>query len=270
MTWTTPRVSERAPDGTAYELIGPADAPCVVLIHGLGLSRALWAAHLPAFAGWRVLLYDLYGHGESAPSPEVASLEVYARQLAGVMDHAGVGQAHIVGFSIGGMINRRFALDYPARVASLVIMNSPHDRGDAAQLAVEGRAIAARDQGAFATFDAAVARWFTPEYLKNSDGEALVRAWRAQVDDDSYAQAAWVLAHGVRALIAPCPAVAAAALVITCADDVGSTPAMSRDIAAEIAGAELRVVPGLKHLGLMETPEAFTAPVTAFLRRVEA
>jgi hypothetical protein len=43
---------------------------------------------------------------------------------------------------------------------------------------------------------------------------------------------------------------------------------MSWDIAAEIAGAECQIVPQLKHLGLLEVPEAFTQPVLDFLQRV--
>jgi pimeloyl-ACP methyl ester carboxylesterase len=241
----------------------------VVLIHGLGLSRRLWDAHLAAFAGYRVLNYDLYGHGESGPAPEQATLTVFADQLARLMDHVAMEHAHIVGFSIGGMINRRFVLDYPDKVASLVILNSPHNRGEAAQLAVEERAKAARDQGAFATFDAAVQRWFTPEYLEKGPGPALVRDWRVQVSDEAYAQTSWVLANGVRELIAPEPPIAVPSLVMTCENDVGSTPQMSVDIGAEIAGSQTHIVPRFKHLGLMEDPAAFTGPICDFLSRFD-
>jgi pimeloyl-ACP methyl ester carboxylesterase len=256
-------------DGTAYDLIGPEGAPCVVLIHGLGLSRKLWEPPLPAFAGYRVLLYDLYGHGESAPPPEAASLRVFSGQIAGLLDHVGIERALIVGFSIGGMINRRFALDYPERVASLVILNSPHDRGEEAQEMVEARARSVRDQGAFSTFDDALKRWFTPRYLEKGEGPGLARQWRGQVDAESYAQTVWVLANGVRELIAPVPAVRARALVMTCENDSGSTPKMSHDIAAEIDGAEVTIVPRLQHLGIMEDPDAFTGPILEFLGKAK-
>lgn len=258
-----------APDGTAYDLTGPVDAPCVVLIHGLGLSRALWDAHLPALADYRVLRYDLYGHGGSAPSAMTTSLAVYARQLADLMQHLGIDAGHIVGFSIGGMINRRFALDFPEMARSLIIMNSPHDRGPQAQKAVEDRAIAARNQGAFATFDAAVARWFTPDHQKHGAGPVLVRDWRTQVDDESYAQTSWVLAHGVRELIGPNPAIARPTLVMTCENDVGSTPAMSHAITEEIANATCVIVSEYKHLGLIENPDAFTRPILNFLNTLD-
>lgn len=262
----TQLVSKLAPDGTAYDVTG--EGPPVVLIHGLGLSRKLWDAHLAAFAGCRVLTYDLYGHGQSAPTPNEVSLTVLADQLAALMDHIGMVRAHIVGFSIGGMINRRFALDYPDKVASLVILNSPHNRGGVAQKAVETRAKSVRDQGAFATFDAALQRWFTPAYFAMGEGPAKVRDWRGQVDAESYAQTAWVLANGVRELIAPDPPITIPTLVMTCENDSGSTPQMSRDIAAETTGSETVIIPHLQHLGLMEDPDAFTTPILDFIRKV--
>ncbi len=254
-----------APDGTAYALSGPTDAPLVVLIHGLGLSCRLWDNHMPAFGKFKVLRYDLYGHGDSGPSGEQMNLTVLSDQILGLLNHIGAEKAHLVGFSIGGMINRRFALDHPERLASLAILNSPHDRGVEAQAAVEARAASVRDQGAFSTFDAALARWFTPEYLATGSGPQLVRDWREQVDAESYAQAAWVLAHGVRELIAPTLAMDTPSLVMTCENDSGSTPKMSIDIAAEIVQSTVQIVPKLQHLGLMEDPDAFTQPVVKFL-----
>lgn len=259
---------DRAPDGTAYALSGPADRPVLVLIHGLGLCAGVFDGMLADLeAEYRVLRYDLYGHGQSVPVPSEATLTLYADQLAGLLDHLGIATAHVVGFSIGGMINRRFALDHAERLESLVILNSPHDRGEAGQLAVEERAQSVREQGAFSTFDAALKRWFTPACLASGHAApGLVREWRGLVDSESYAQVAWVLAHGVRELISPKPAVSARSFVMTCENDSGSTPVMSVAIAAEIAGAEVQIVPDLQHLGLMEQPETFSGPILKFLK----
>jgi pimeloyl-ACP methyl ester carboxylesterase len=174
-----------APDGTAYDLTGPDGAPVLALIHGLGLCRHVWDGLLQDFAQYRVLNYDLYGHGDSAPTRDTASLAVYSDQLAGLMDHLGIATATVIGFSVGGMINRRFALDHGERLDALVILNSPHDRGDAAQAHVEARALAARDQGAMATMGAALKRWFTPGYLTTGTGADQVRDWRARADPES-------------------------------------------------------------------------------------
>lgn len=253
-------------DGTAYELVGPENAPVIVLIHGLGLCRQLWQQHLPEFSRrFRVLNYDLYGHGDSAPPPQTASLKVYADQLAKLLDALKLTKVCIVGFSIGGMINRRFALDYPQHLTSLIILNSPHNRGEELQHQVEQRAKKVKKQGASATMSDALKRWFTPEYLKNEDGAHLVVAWREQVDADSYAQAAWVLAHGVRELVSPEKPISTPTLVITCENDSGSTPAMSHAIANEIHGARTIIIPRLQHLGLLEDAPLFTQPILSFL-----
>jgi pimeloyl-ACP methyl ester carboxylesterase len=221
-------------------------------------------------AGHRVLRYDLYGHGDSAPPPAPASLTVYADQLARLCDHLDIASPVIVGFSIGGMINRRFAMDYPGRAAALIILNSPHDRGPQGQEQVEARAAAVRDEGRMATMDAALDRWFTPEFRRDMPSVMqLVRAWREIVDPESYAEAAMVLAVGVRELVRPQPPISCPTLVVTCAHDSGSTPSMSRSIGTEIDGAEVQIVERLQHLGLIEEPAAFTGPILAFCERME-
>jgi len=255
-----------APDGTAYELSGPEHAPVIALIHGLGLSRQVWHAQVPLLAKhYRVLNYDLYGHGESAPPSTTATLKLYSDQLESLLSTLSISSAAVVGFSIGGMINRRFALDYPKLLSALVILNSPHDRGEQAQAQVEARAAKVREQGTMSTLDDALKRWFTPAYLSTGDAVSLVRQWREQVEPESYAQAAWVLANGVRELINPEPAITAPTLIMTCEEDTGSTPEMSRAIASEIQGAKTIIIPKLQHLGLMENPLAFTQPIQQFL-----
>jgi len=239
--------TKHAPDGTAYEVIGNADHPALVLIHGLGLCRHIFDDFIEAWSkDYQLITYDLYGHGESAPPPATASLKVYSNQIAHLLDHLNIQTASLIGFSIGGMINRRFAFDHSDRLQNLVILNSPHDRGDEAQLAVEERAAKVREQGPTATLDAALKRWFTPAYLKSGNGVAKVRSWRNR------------------------PPITKPTLVMTCENDTGSTPKMSRDIAGEIADSETIIVDHLQHLGLMERPDLFINPVLTFLNSNKA
>lgn len=256
-------------NGTAYDLHGPPDASVLVLVHGLGLCREIWNDYIADLSkAYRVLNYDLVGHGDSLPSIETASLRVYAKQILDLMDALHINHATIVGFSIGGMINRRFALDYPDRVSALIILNSPHERGEFAQRQVEARAARVHEQGALATMDEALKRWFTADFL---DSNPLicrkVIEWRQRADSQSYAQAAWVLAAGVRELTGLKLIINAPCLVATCQYDTGSTPAMSASIAAQFDGAELHIVPGLQHLGLLEKPALFISLLLDFLAR---
>lgn len=262
----------RAPDGTVFDFQGPGGAPVIALIHGLGLTRATWHGMAPALAQeYQVLSYDLVGHGESALPRETPSLTVFSEQLVGLMDHLGITSVAAVGFSLGGMINRRLAMDHPDRVWALGILNSPHERGDEQQALVEQRAKDTTEGGAAATIEATLARWFTPGFLASDPG--LVDTVRQGVlanDPAAYAACRWVLAHGVRELIRPRQPITTPSLVMTCENDTGSSPAMSHAIAAEIPGAACKIVPGLQHMGLVERPDLFSGPLLSFLKRIRA
>jgi len=156
------------------------------------------------------------------------------------------------------------------RVAALMILNSPHERGAEAQALVEQRALDSAAGGPGATLDATIERWFTPEFrAAHDDYIQRVRGWVLANDAHNYALAREVLAFGVVELIRPQPPIAKPALVMTCENDSGSTPAMSQAIASEIDGAEVIIVPGLKHMGLAENPGFFINALAEFLDSVE-
>jgi pimeloyl-ACP methyl ester carboxylesterase len=123
---------------TAYDMQG--SGPAVALIHGLGLNRRMWQWQLPALVPhFSVLSYDLLGHGESASPAGVPDLTLFSEQLLRIMDSLGVERAAIVGFSLGGMIARRFGIDHPDRLWAMVILHSAHDRTSAQREAVTKR-----------------------------------------------------------------------------------------------------------------------------------
>lgn len=213
-----------------------------------------------------MLRYDLSGHGDSAPPPALPSLAIFAAQLADLLDAVGVDRCAVAGFSLGGMINRRFALDQPGRVTALAIFNSPHERSPEAQRAVEEVAARTADGGPAAVLDEALRRWFTPGFrAARPEVIGLVRRWVMANDPVIYAQCRQVLASGVTELIRPQPTIAKPTLVMTAENDSGSTPAMARAIAEEIPGAQLTVVPHLQHMALVEAPWLFTEPLLRIL-----
>ena len=127
----------RSPGGTAFQLHSPGDAPLVVLIHGLGLTHAVWDDVGPDLARrYRVLSYDMSGHGETPAATNRPSLALLARQLADLPDHCAARTAVVAGFSLGGMIARRFAQDFPDRTTALAVLHSAHRRTPATQAAI--------------------------------------------------------------------------------------------------------------------------------------
>ena len=255
---------------TAWELQG--SGPVVVLIHGFGLHRAMWQWQLPALTPhFSVLTYDLFGHGGSAPPAGRPDLAMFSRQLVRLMDRSGIERAAVVGFSLGGMIARRFALDHPERLSALAILHSAHDRTEAEREAVRRRVRHTREHGPAANVDSALERWFTPAFrAADPESIALIRRWITSNDPDVFPRIYRVLAEDDAEIAQGLERISCPTLVMTGEDDPGNTPAMSKAMADRISGARLLILPGLRHMALAESPSAVSEPLCAFLREALA
>src|SRR5437764_10502314 len=103
---------------------GPAGAPVVLLLHGLGSCGDDWGPQVPALIErYRVLVVDLPAHRHSPPTRGVPSIARMAAAVEHVLDGFGIDRAHVVGLSLGGCVALSLALRAPGRVRSLVLIN---------------------------------------------------------------------------------------------------------------------------------------------------
>ena len=251
--------------GTAYELRG--QGPAVVLVHGMGLNRAMWQWLLPALTPrFQVLSFDLIGHGESADPAGPPDLQTFAAQIIELLDACGLTRCAVVGFSLGGMIARRFAIDHPNRMSALAILHSAHDRSAAERAAIGRRVETVRQSGPAATVDAALARWFTDDFrTRHPEMMDLVRRWVTANRKEVYAPIYRVLAEGDAEIADPIAEIRCPTLVMTGAEDFGNSPDMAQRMASAIPGARIAILPGLRHMALAEDPTTFNAPLVSFL-----
>lgn len=109
----------------SYEERGPEDGPPIVLLHGLLLSSKhnIPLAKALADRGNRVILLDLLGHGESDKPrhSRYHSMELYAKQVVGLLDHLGIQQAVIGGTSLGANVTVEVAWSAPDRAKALFV-----------------------------------------------------------------------------------------------------------------------------------------------------
>ena len=253
-----------APDGTNFTLYGPKSAPVVVLIHGLGLNKDCWQWMIPDLTdSYRVLSYDLYGHGDSSDPVTEPSLSLFSKQLKDLLDYCKIQKAVIIGFSLGGMVARRFAQDAPQKSQGMVILHSPHKRSNAAQAAILKRVDQARTMGPQSTVEAALERWFTDPFRQaNPKLMNKIRQWVMANRKEVYHTIYKVLATGIDEIVKPNPALICPSLVITGDQDFGNGPEMAFAISAEIPGAKTLVLPALRHIALAESPQAVNKPLT--------
>jgi len=110
-----------------YYVRGPKNGSPVVLIHGLGGRAEDWSNLAPylAKAGYRVYTPDLLGFGQSdEPPAENYSIATQAGIVNGFFDAVGLKQADVAGWSMGGWIAQKFAVDHPDRVRRLALLDS--------------------------------------------------------------------------------------------------------------------------------------------------
>lgn len=107
-----------------YESAGQGDP--VVLIHGLGANLAFWFMTIGRHLAqrYRVITYDLRGHGASSITPRGYMLPDMVEDLVQLLDHLGVQRAHIVGHSFGARVALAFTILQPQRVTSLTIADT--------------------------------------------------------------------------------------------------------------------------------------------------
>ena len=109
----------------ACHVRGPADAPALVLLHGLGGQASTWDTVGAEFArSHRVLAIDLRGHGDS-DRPGVYSFELMRDDVLGILDRLGLDRVNLLGHSMGGTVAYLIAEQEPGRIGRLILEDTP-------------------------------------------------------------------------------------------------------------------------------------------------
>jgi len=109
-----------------YQVTGEGEP--MLFIHGLGSSGRDWQFQVEFFANcFKVMTYDVRGHGASDKPPGPYSIPQFAADANGLLQSQNMVPAHVVGISMGGMIAMQLVLDAPEIVKSLTIVNTTPD-----------------------------------------------------------------------------------------------------------------------------------------------
>jgi pimeloyl-ACP methyl ester carboxylesterase len=256
---------------TYYEQTGRGEA--LLFIHGLGSSAGGWWNQTPAFSNtYRVIVYDLRGHGRSSRPPGPYSISQFAGDAAALLRALDTGAAHVVGLSLGGAIAFQLALDAPELVRSLTIVNSApglelRTLGERLRWrsAVTTRMLLARvlsmrrlgnviGRGLFPAPEQAAMRTAFVEEFATNDRRTYLAAARALF--------AWNVVDRVAQIACP-------TLIISAEHDY--TPVeMKQRYVARMPNAVLQVIRDSRHATPVDQPERFNATLRAFLDSLAA
>ena len=116
-----------------YQVTGEGEP--VVQIHGAGFGHFNFAPATPVLSErFRVIDYDMRGYGQSDRPIQDYDMEVWADDVAGLLDALDISAAHVHGTSMGGMIAIVFGGKYPERTSSVVINCAAAKLGQAGRL----------------------------------------------------------------------------------------------------------------------------------------
>lgn len=219
----------------------------VVLIHGVGDQLGAWDPLVPWLTpDFRVVAYDLRGHGQSEVRRGPYRLSDMVADYANLLDRLEVDSAHVVGQSLGGMIAQAIAIEAPDRVNKLVILSAIAGRNPAQQTSVRARLELLREHGPEEMARRSIDRWYSKETQEADPGLAeRVIAQFARNDRASYTAAYEMFAESD--LVDDLHRIKARTLVGTGEGDEGSSPEMAHRMAELIPNADAVIFEGVQH-----------------------
>jgi 3-oxoadipate enol-lactonase len=246
------------------------DAVKLVLIHSLALDRSIWdevVARLETNAD--ILTYDCRGHGLSDRRATTYTAELFARDLAALLDHVGWPQATIAGCSMGGCVALAFAGAFPQRTSALGLIDTTAWYGPKAAANFKERADAARAKGMAALFDFQSTRWFSDDF-RAKHPEVLKRTLDVFVASDVECYAATCQLLGAVDTRAHLAGFRMPVAIVVGEEDYATPVDMARELHAAIPESTLTILPKARHLTPIEFPDQIASQLRALIDRAAA
>jgi 3-oxoadipate enol-lactonase len=235
------------------------EARRIVLIHSLALDRTIWDGVARSLAGdAHVLTYDCRGHGRSSRRAISFTPELFARDLAELLDRVGWPSARVAGCSMGGCVAQAFGGLYPSRASALGLIDTTAWYGADGPAQWRERAENARSKGLAGLVPFQVTRWFGDKF--RMEYPELVNATAAVFlanDLDSYAATCGML--GEADLRPYLPSLRMPVQVIVGEEDYATPVAHARLLHEAIPGSTLTILAGARHLTPVECPDRIAA-----------
>jgi 3-oxoadipate enol-lactonase len=241
------------------------DGEPVVCIHGLGGSSNNWTPVMGAFAGRRVIRFDLPGSARSALPSRKLSIEVYVETIASVLSELKVSKADMVAHSMGTIVAQHLAVKHPELVKSLALFGPLLAPPDAGREPIRQRAALAREKGVAGVQDIAdtIVKGATSDETKAERpvAVALVRESVMRQSPEGYAQSCEALA-GAQA--ADVEKIDVPTLLVTGDQDGVGKPDAVKAMGERIAGSKVAVFSGCGHWTTFEKPAESKAALESF------
>lgn len=255
---------------THFIEMGPVDGLPVVLIHGFPFSHEMWKPQIDALSTkYRVIAYDLRGHGKTGAGDGQYTLEFFVADLMDLLDRLKILEAVLVGLSMGGYIALRAAERNPDRVKGLVLCDT-RSEPDSNEVRIKRSANIRRVklEGAAPFAEDFVKGIFAADTFQSNPAviESIKKIIRSNTPTGICGA---LLALASRTDTTPAlPKIHAPTLVLTGEHDAVTPPAAGKSMADKIPGAEFHLIPKAAHMSNLENPAVFNQHLRNFLAKI--
>jgi 3-oxoadipate enol-lactonase len=244
-----------------YELHGSEGAPWLIFSHSLACIVRMWDPQIAAFKDrYRILAYDMRGHGQSAAPAGPYTLDMLADDVLALMKELRIQRARYVGLSIGGMIGQHLALKEPGRFERMVLADTGHTQTPETLKQWEERIRIAQAQGMKPLVAGTMERWFTPAFRETPQAKRIAELI-ANTPVAGYvgcAQAIMKLNTTARLTDIKLP-------VLAITGEADAAAAGTRYIGEHLPGAKFVNIPQAAHIANIEQAEKFNQALRDFL-----
>jgi len=237
----------------------------IVFIHGVGLDHRMWDYQVNYFNEYSTLTYDLLGHGKTPCNKDKLSLRDFSDQLLDILDYLKIDKINLIGFSLGSLIALNFSSHFQKKVEKLVLIGTTYKRSVEERALVLDRYNQAKLNKPISK--QALKRWFSDKYLKDNPKtyDLFMKILNKEPKDHKNFLKAYELFANHYDDFEDIKKIDRETLVMTGSDDVGSTPAMSKELVKDLVNSTYIEIKHGKHLCSIECVDDVNIKIKNFI-----
>ena len=237
----------------------------IVFIHGVGLDHQMWDYQTNYFDEYSTLTYDLLGHGKTPHIKEKLTLKDFSQQLLDILDYINIDKINLVGFSLGSLIALDFASSYQNKIEKLILIGTTYKRSEQERSLVLDRYNQAKLNKPISK--QALKRWFSDDYLKKNPKtyDLFMNILTKKPEDHKNFLKAYEIFANHKDEEQTIQKISSNTLVMTGSEDLGSSPAMSKQLVKDLNKSSYKEIKNGKHLCSIECADDVNMNIRNFI-----
>lgn len=251
----------------SYNDEGPDETPVIILIHGFPFNKSMWNKQVELLLeNYRVIAYDIRGHGDSDAGTEDFSIGLFTSDLLGLMDYLKIEKAMLCGLSLGGYIALNAVENFPKRFDALILCDTTctadtPETKEKRRIAIENIAKYGIEQYA----NESIKKLFAPEtFITSKERTLVIKEMIMNTSEQSLTATLLALAARTETC-SKLAEIRMPVLIMVGKEDTITPPAAARFMQKNIKGSILQIIEHASHLSNIENPYEFNEQLVKFV-----